>query len=113
MRKFLRNFMRFYLRKWVSCGIICRYCCGLSAGTFALASSSFSVGNSAGKFPADFKNRSKQLPTKVLAGNQNPFPADFWSNSAGKSAGKMEISSSVKLCIDIYTVIKRDNYFRT
>jgi hypothetical protein len=28
--------------------------------------------NSAGKFPADSKNRRKQLPTKVLAGNQNP-----------------------------------------
>jgi hypothetical protein len=33
---------------------------------------SFSAGNSAGKFPADFKNRRKQLPTKVLARNQNP-----------------------------------------
>jgi hypothetical protein len=59
---FLRNYLPY------CCGFTCR----LSAGTFALASSSFSAGNSAGKFPADFKNRSKQLPTKVLAGNQNP-----------------------------------------
>jgi hypothetical protein len=28
--------------------------------------------NSAGKFPADSRNRRKQLPTKVLAGNRNP-----------------------------------------
>jgi hypothetical protein len=57
---FLRNFMRFSLRNKVSCGI------------FATTSLLFSTGNSAGKFPADFKNRRKQLPTKVLAGNQNP-----------------------------------------
>jgi hypothetical protein len=38
---------------------------------------SFSAGNSAGKFPADFKNRRKQLPTKVLAGNQNPQEMGF------------------------------------
>jgi hypothetical protein len=86
------------MRKWVSCGITCGYCCritcGLSAGPFASVSSSFLAGNSAGKFLADFKNCRKQLPTKVLAGNQNPqekpqeILADFWSNSAGKSAGK-------------------------
>jgi hypothetical protein len=38
------------------------------------------ISKTAGNFPADFKNRSKQLPIKVLARNQNPqetFPADF------------------------------------
>jgi hypothetical protein len=30
------------------------------------------TGNSVGKSPADSKNRRKQLPTKVLAENQNP-----------------------------------------
>jgi hypothetical protein len=56
----------------MTCGHCCGITCGLSAGTFASASSLFSAGNSAGKFPADYKNRRKQLPTKVLAGNQYP-----------------------------------------
>jgi hypothetical protein len=33
---------------------------------------SFSAADSEGKFPEDLKIRMSQLPTKVLAGNQNP-----------------------------------------
>jgi hypothetical protein len=65
---------------------------------------SFWVGNSAGKFPADSENRRKQLPTyegfswkPESAGNSagNVFPADFLPIFAGKSAGNMQIYSSV------------------
>jgi hypothetical protein len=47
--------------------------CRKDAGDFF----SFSAGNSAGKFPEDSKIRRKQLPTKVLAGNQNPQETRF------------------------------------
>ncbi|MCI20896.1 hypothetical protein A2U01_0042059, partial [Trifolium medium] len=42
----------------------------------------FLAENSAGKFPEDSKNRRKQLPTKVLAGNLNPqeIPRIFGPN---------------------------------
>jgi hypothetical protein len=44
----------------------------LLAAKFSVDLILFSAGNSAGKIPADSKNRRKQLPTKVLAGNLNP-----------------------------------------
>jgi hypothetical protein len=73
---FLRILLWILLQSYLL--IVCRK----DAGDFF----SFSAGNSAGKFPEDSKIRRKQLPTKVLAGNQNPqenpqetrfLPADF------------------------------------
>jgi hypothetical protein len=84
----------------------------LFAGKFVADVLSFLAGNSAGKFPTDFKNCRKiscgfQKPQETItyegfswepksAGNSagNVFPADFLSKSAGKSAGKKHISSS-------------------
>jgi hypothetical protein len=52
--RFLENFLR------------------IVAGKFYANLFSFSAEHSAGKFPEDSKNRRKLLPTKVLAGNENP-----------------------------------------
>jgi hypothetical protein len=77
----LYRFLRIYLRKndsWgVSCGIYSRITCGFFAGKFPTDLLWFLVENSAGKFPADSKNRRNQLPTKVLAGNPNPQETCF------------------------------------
>jgi hypothetical protein len=86
--RFLRNFLRIYLRNhvsWViSCGYYCGTTCGFFTGKFAVDLFLLLAENSAGKFPADFTNRRKQLPTS-------------WEpKSAGKSAGKQKISSSVR-----------------
>jgi hypothetical protein len=53
LRVLLRNYLRFF------------------TGKFAVDLFLLLAENSAGKFPADFTNRRKQLPTKVLAGNPN------------------------------------------
>jgi hypothetical protein len=89
-------FLRIYLQKKVSSGFSCTFTC---ENRFP---ADFSVDITT-ELPADclqerccrffshFRQKifRKQLPTKVLAGNQNPFPfpADFWSKTAGKSAG--------------------------
>jgi hypothetical protein len=58
--------------------------------------------NSAGKFPADSKIRNPQETITYkgfsweLESAGNVFPADFLPKSAGKSAGKQYISSSVE-----------------
>jgi hypothetical protein len=53
LRVLLRNYLRFF------------------TGKFAVDLFLLLAENSAGKFPADFTNRRKQLPTEVLAGSPN------------------------------------------
>jgi hypothetical protein len=65
------GFLRIFL--WILLQSYLRIVCRKDAAEFF----SFMAENSAGKFPADSKIRRKQLPTKVLAGNQNPQETCF------------------------------------
>jgi hypothetical protein len=64
--------------------------------------SSFSAADSAGKFPKNLKIRRKQLPTKIIPGNQNPKKKkttyniiSIFSSSEREKTSEIGISSLV------------------